>query len=227
MVKRMSILAVLAVVSVALPGFAQNMAKGAPASITAKSSADLQTCSVGSKLVFTNLQGPNHRAYNTSTGYFVDGSSFDNQVLGQGFTPSSSVTFSDVLMPMGVYTNGGGQNNAGTINVYLMSDSGGVPGSIIEGPLTRCQGIANFNNGRGGNMIEFDCVTCTSTLASGTQYWIVAQQTTADVQLTWDETRAQTDLESPFVFNQVGSLTGSWLVVSGGFSRAAYEVDGN
>jgi hypothetical protein len=126
---------------------------------------------------------------------------------------------------MGVYTDGGGQNNAGTVNVYLESDAGGVPGAILEGPLTRCQGISNFNDGLGGNFVEFDCVSCTTVLQAGTPYWIVATQTNASVQLTWDEVRGITDFSSPFAFNQTGNPSGDWTAVPVGYPRSAYTVD--
>ena len=191
-------------------------------------SKNIQFCAgKGSTLVYTNLTGPLHHKYNNTVGYFVDGSNFFNQVLAVGFTPTSTLTFADAYMPMGVYTNTGGQNNSGTLNIYLESDSGGAPGSIIEGPLTACNGISNFNDGLGGNFVEFNCTSCTSTLQAGTQYWIVAQEATATVETTWDEVRGVTDTSSPFDFNQSGSATGPWLVVGTGSSRPAYEVDGN
>src|SRR5262249_22932343 len=172
MSKRMSYVVILVLAMCALPLYAQRV----PSGVNGANGRILKRCGTGTNIVFTNVTGPLHHKYNNTTGYFVDGSTFFNQVLGQGFTPSSSVTFSDVIMPMGVYTLGGGENNAGTINVYLESDAGGLPGSIIEGPLTRCQGISNFNDGLGGNFVEFDCTSCTTVLNAGTMYWIVAQQ---------------------------------------------------
>jgi hypothetical protein len=219
--KRAFYVTTLFVALTALPLVAQR----APSAVRGRVNPVLQRCGTGVNIVFTNLTGPNHHKYNPTTGYFVDGSNFFNQVLGHGFTPTSTVTFSDVIIPMGVYTDGGGQNNAGTINVYLESDAGGVPGGIIEGPLTRCQGISNFNDGYGGNFVEFDCVTCTTSLKAGTMYWIVAQQSNPNVQLTWDEVRGITDASSPFVFNQTGNPTGDWIPVGSGYPRGAYTVD--
>jgi len=206
----------------ALPVFAQRVAS-VKATPNVKRDV-LQRCGSASGVVFSNFTGPNGHKYNNFIGYFVDGSNFDNQVLAQGFAPTSTVTFADVLMPMATYTVNGGENNPGTLNVYLESDAGGVPGSIIEGPLTRCQGIANFND-NGGNIVEFDCTSCNSTLNAGTTYWIVAMEATPTVQLTWNEVRGITDDSSPFAFNQTGNATGDWISIPTGYSRAAYTVE--
>jgi hypothetical protein len=220
MIKRISLVALVMAIAV-VPTYAQQ----APSAARGRVRDSLRRCGSGVNIVFTNLAGPNHHKYNPFVGYFVDGSNFNNQVIAQGFTPSSTATFSDVIMPMGVFTDNGGQNNAGTINVYLESDAGGVPGSILEGPLARCQGISNFNDGLGGNFVEFDCVSCTTALQAGTMYWIVAQQTNANVELTWDIIRSLTDLTSPFAFNQTGNASGDWISVPTGYQRSAYTVD--
>jgi len=176
----------------------------------------------GSKLLFTNFVGA-FPFWNIATGYFVDGSNFFNQVLATGFTPSSSVTFADAALPVGIYTALGGKQS-GKIYVYLASDSGGVPGTILDGPLTQQYWAQQFTNGRGGGIIQFNCVTCPS-LTAGTPYWIIANQSAPQIEDTWDE--ADSDFSSPFAFNQVGSITGSWLVVASGYIRPAWQVDGN
>jgi hypothetical protein len=222
MFKKISFVVALAVV-IALPLYAQHV----PAGVNAGRNGHTICPGKGSKIVFTNLTGPLHHKYNNTVGYFVDGTNFDSQVLGGGFTPSSSVAFADVYMPMGVYTDLGGANYAGTNNVYLESDAGGVPsGVVLDGPLSMCNGISNFNDGLGGNFVEFNCVTC-PTLNGGTQYWLVAQQGVAGVQETWDEVRGLTDTSSSFVFNQTNNPFGDFLVVPTGYSRMAYQIDGN
>ena len=221
MLKKMSFVVALAVM-IALPLYAQNV----PASLGAGRNGH-QVCSgKGNTIVFTNLTGPLHHKYNNTTGYFVDGTNFFGQVLGGGFTPSSTVQFADAYMPMGVYTNGGGDNRPGTLNVYLESDNGGQPGSVLDGPLPACNGISNFNDGLGGNFVEFNCVTC-PTLNAGTTYWLVAQDATPTAELTWDEVRGLTDTSSPFAFNQTNNAFGDWLIVPTGYSRMAYQIDGN
>ena len=176
----------------------------------------------GSKLLFTNFVGA-FPFWNIATGYYVDGANFFNQVLAGGFTPSSNVTFADAALPIGIYTANGGKQS-GKIFVYLATDAGGVPGTIIDGPLTQQYWAQQFTNGRGGGIIQFNCVTCPS-LTAGTPYWIIANQSAATIEDTWDE--ADTDVSSPFAFNQVGSITGSWLTVGSGYIRPAWQVDGN
>lgn len=190
-----------------------------PKGLQNRADADLH---FGSVVLFSNLTGTHH-GYDATTGYFVDGTNFDSQVLAEGFTPTQSATFADVVMPVGVYTANGGQSQ-GRINIYLYNDAGGVPGTAIDGPLHASSHPLSFDNGRGGGLVLYACVSCPA-LTANTPYWVVAYEKAADVQLTWDE--ANTDLTSPFVFNQSASLTGPWLVVGSGFPRAAYEVDGN
>ena len=204
----------LVMVLVALPALAQ-----APKAVHRDSG--IRNQSRGSVLIFSNLTGPNHHKYNPDVGYYVDGANFFNQVIAQGFTPSSSVTFADAYMPMAVYTFNGGIGG-GTATVYLESDAGGQPGSILDGPLTPENGISKFP----GNFVAFDCVTC-PTLNAGTPYWIVGTVTDPTLELTWGLVRGITDISSGFAFNQVGSATGPWTVVPVGYSRAAYSAEGN
>lgn len=206
-------MAFVAVATLALATFAS--AAGKPRMATAKVPPR------GSTVLFTNFVGA-FPFWNIASGYFVDGSDFFNQVLATGFTPSSNVTFADAALPVGIYTANGGKQS-GKIFVYLATDAGGVPGTIIDGPLTQQYWAQQFTNGRGGGIIQFNCVTCPS-LTAGTQYWIIANQSAATIEDTWDF--ADSDFSSPFAFNQVGSITGSWLVVGSGY-RPAWQVDGN
>jgi hypothetical protein len=191
-------------------------AAGKPKSATAKVPPR------GSKLLFTNFVGA-FPFWNITTGYYVDGSNFFNQVLATGFTPSTAVTFADAALPIGIYTANGGKQS-GKISVYLAADSGGAPGTILDGPLTQQYWAQQFTNGRGGGIIQFNCVACPA-LSAGTQYWIIANQSAATIEDTWDE--ADTDVSSPFAFNQVGSITGSWIVIPSGYIRPGWQVDGN
>jgi hypothetical protein len=176
----------------------------------------------GSVVLFTNYVGA-YPFWDVTTGYFVDGSNFFHQVLAGGFTPASNVTFSDVALALGIYTSGGSVKN-GKIQVYLESDAGGQPGSVIDGPLTQGYWVQAFEDGKGGGIVQFNCVTCPS-LAAGTPYWVVAAQNQAPVEDTWDF--ADTDASSGFAFNQTGSINGPWYVVSAGYTRMAWQADGN
>jgi hypothetical protein len=176
----------------------------------------------GSVVLFTNFVGA-YPFWDTTTGYFVDGSNFFNQVLAMGFRPSSNVTFADAALAMGIYKTGGSASYV-RAKVYLESDAGGVPGVILDGPLTQQYAIRPFENGKGGGISQFNCVIC-PPLVAGQLYWIVALQDQARVEDTWDF--AISDFSSDFAFNQSGSATGPWFTVSSGYARPAYQADGN
>lgn len=176
----------------------------------------------GSIVLFTNFVGA-YPFWDTSTGYFVDGSNFFNQVLAGGFTASSNVTFSDVAIAGAYYRDLGGVAY-GRVNVFLASDAGGVPGTIIDGPLSQLFHLQDFDDGRGGGVVQFNCVTCPA-LTAGQTYWVIAQQTQAVVEDTWDFSLA--DTSSGFAFNQSGSISGPWFLVASGYQRMAWQADGN
>lgn len=176
----------------------------------------------GSIVLFTNFSGA-YPFWDTSTGYFIDGSSFFNQVLAGGFTASSNVTFSDVAIAGANYRDLGGAT-FGRVNFYLAADSGGLPGTIIDGPLTQVFHLQDFDNGRGGGVVQFNCVTCPA-LTAGSSYWVIGQQSQSTVQDTWDF--ALSDTSSGFAFNQTGSITGPWFSVASGYQRMAWQADGN
>lgn len=203
-------------VTVLLAGMASAAQKARPKSAKAKVPPR------GSITLFTNFVG-SFPFWDITSGYFVDGADFFNQVLATGFTPSSNVTFADAAMPFGIYTANGGKTN-GKVSVYLANDAGGAPGTIIDGPLTQQYFAQDFTNGRGGGMIQFNCVSCPA-LSAGSQYWVIANITAATIEDTWDF--ADTDFSSPFAFNQVGSITGSWTVIPSGYVRPGWQVDGN
>jgi len=213
MLRKALVLAGLAVLSTAVAS--AQVPKGAPQRLD----SDIK---FGKINLFSNFTGTTH-GYDGTTGYFVDGANFTNQVLAQGFTPTQNANFADVVMPIGIYTANGGAMK-GRINVFLYNDAGGVPGTSIDGPLHASSQPLLFDNGHGGGLVAYTCFTCPA-LSAGTPYWIVAYVKAAEVQLTWDF--SNTDLTSPFVFDQTGSLTGPWLAVSTGFQRSAFEVDGN
>lgn len=182
---------------------------------------------LGNLVLFTNFTGVNHHHWNRSNGYFLDAPQFFNQVVGEAFVAGSSATFSDTILPLGLYVSPGGGCCGPHPNVYLMSDSGNGtgPSAVLDGPLTQQWGISKFSDG--SDLVEFDCVTC-PTLSEGTMYWIVGQETETNFELTWDFARGDIANGNNFVFNQEGSITpaGGWLQVDG-FNRSAFSVEGN
>src|SRR2546423_904287 len=154
----------------ALPADAQN--KGPKAARSTDPALQQILPDKGSILVYTNFFGVNHHGWNHGIGYLVGAPQGSNQVIANSFTPgSSSVTFADTSLALGLYSSPGHGCCGPHPNIYLMSDSGGVPGTVLDGPLTQLWGIAKFSDG--GDIVEFDCVTC-PTLSPNTTYWIVA-----------------------------------------------------
>jgi len=173
-----------------------------------------------SKVIFSNFVG--NPPYDPSSGYFVDGPNFTNQILAMAFTPKENITFKNVVLPMAIYTDGGGVSR-GRADVYLFTDGGGQPGTRLLGPLRPTGPIQLFNNGSGGGLVGYFCKQCPG-LHKDTTYWVVAQTTQPPVQLLWDF--ANSDMDTPFAFDQTGSLNGPWMIVDSGVIRVAMEVDG-
>lgn len=105
-------------------------------------------------------------SYNTGSGWTISGpSSFAGSSWTQGdaFTPTSSnYTLDSINLAVGYLK---GQN---AINTWLMSDSNGKPGSVIESfAFTGLGGFGNNNSLLVGNS------TLHPVLNSGTQYWLI------------------------------------------------------
>jgi hypothetical protein len=84
-----------------------------------------------------------------------------NQVVGASFTTTTSIQFADAQLAL--LSNG--QTGSGTTaDVYLESNSGGDPGSILD-TLVEQSPISN-------GIVTFDCSLC-PTLSAATTYWIV------------------------------------------------------
>jgi len=122
----------------------------------------------GLKKIYSNL-GPKNDAYLDSDGWSITGfNSFggDNYAfeIGLPFTPKSDSHVSQARAAL--QYDGLGANQ---VNVSIYSDVGGVPGSLLAGPVTV------------SNLPDFG-TCCTLVVASftplavsgGTQYWIVA-----------------------------------------------------
>lgn len=164
-----------------------------------------------SDILYTTL-GPNGE-YDTASGYYVDGSNFNNQVLALPFTPNATENMADAVLALAHFT---GNNNA--VSAYLATDNGGEPGSILA-TLTQQGTIPDI--GVGGGLVEFDCNSC-GTVNAGTTYWIIAQQTDPNTQQAW--MWAYQDQQGHGAFNQIGSNNGPWSQYDSTIS--GFRVDG-
>jgi len=106
--------------------------------------------------------------------------------------------------------------------VSLETDSGGVPGAILESIDVV------------GAMSSFDSpslVTATSVLHSalvaGTPYWLVVSAPVSDTSAAWfANSTGAIGGPGTFAFNQAGSLTGPWLGSDLSGTLLAFQIDG-
>ncbi len=160
-------------------------------------------------VLYTSL-GPNGE-YDTGSGYFVDGSNYYNQVLALPFNPAKSEQVADAVLALGNYQGGNSP-----VSLFLESDNGGQPGSILA-TLTQQGTIPPFP----GGLVQFNCTSC-PVVNNGTQYWIVAQETDPNTEQAW--MFAYQDEQGTLAFNQLGSNTGPWNIYNGTIS--GMRVDG-
>ncbi len=173
-------------------------------------------CSVSAAagdILYTTL-GPGG-AYDGSSGYFVDGSNYYNTVIANPFTLSAGATVANAVLALG---NNLGNNNP--VTVYIESNNGGVPGSIIA-TLSQSGTILPWGNGSGGGLVTFNCSGAQCALGAGS-YWLVASEQDPNTQQIWDY--AYQDQQGNLAYNGSGSPTGPW---SSFFDiENAFEIDG-
>ena len=152
-------------------------------------------------VVFTTL-GPNGEF--VGSGYYVSGSAYDNQVVAGVFTLGAGTTVGDAVLALG---NPSWSLNNHPVNVYIESDSSGLPGSIIA-TLSQVGTILPFGNSAGGGLTTFTCSGAACTLGAGS-YWLVAQEPDGHTQQFWDY--AYQNATGNLASNNAGSPTGPWV----------------
>ena len=173
-------------------------------------------CSISAtagSILYTTL-GPGN-SYDPNSADFVDGSNFNNQVVADQFTLGTGANVMNAMLALGNYAGG---NNP--LNLYIESNNGGMPGSILA-QLTQVGTILPWGNGNGGGLVNFTCSGAACTLGPGS-YWLVALEPDANTQQLWDYNYQ--DAAGNVAFNENGSATGPWI--SGLFNEHAFEIDG-
>jgi hypothetical protein len=170
---------------------------------------------VSASILYTTLVGSSYDTTNGGVG--VNGSNYNNQVIGQPFTLGAGATVGDAVLALG---NLEGSDNP--VNVYIESDSvSGLPGVIIS-QLSQVGTILPWSNGSRGGLVTFTCsVDC--TLGAGS-YWLVALETDSASFQAWDW--AFGDPSGPQAYNFVGSPTGPWIGPDSS-TEAAFQIDGS
>lgn len=109
------------------------------------------------------------------------------------------------------------QTTATPLTVYIESDSGGMPGTILD-TLTQ---TGDFSAYPTTAVVNFACSGSCSTLDAGTTYWIVGQQTDSANDAGWMYSFGDA---GTWYYNYAGSATGPWLPYTANIS--AFDVTG-
>jgi len=159
--------------------------------------------------LFTTL-GPGG-SYGTA-GWGVSGSGYENQVIGKPFTLGSGAIVSDAILALGnIY----GVN--APINLYIESDNGGSPDSILA-TLTQVGTISSYLTG--GGLVTFTCSGTGCDLAAG-NYWLVAVEPDSSTLDSWYLT--YNGAMTSHAVDTNGSPTG--LTVSASAAASAFQID--
>ena len=134
------------------------------------------------------------------------------QVVAFPFVPSETVTLTSADLALSQLTG-----NFTPLNVYIESNAGGMPGTILD-TLTQ---IGSFN--AAASVVNFTCAVC-SVLNAGTTYWIVGQQS--------DPTQTSAWLWSPsatgtWFYDENNSSTGPWTTATAGDRFSAFDINGS
>ena len=135
-------------------------------------------CITASADVLYTTFGPGNQ-YDGTNGWFVDGRNFINQSVANPFTLASGVTITDAVLALGNYAGGNGP-----VVVLIMSNQGGLPGTILA-ELTQVGTIPSWFNGKGGGLVTFNCIGVDCTLSAGS-YWLAAVETDPSTRQVWD-----------------------------------------
>jgi hypothetical protein len=152
--------------------------------------------------IFTNFGSPG-QTYESSAYLLSPGFS-----LASPFVPSETATLTDAMLALSQFIG-----PVSPPTVYVESDSGGEPGTIID-TLTTAGTL-----GSTPSILTYTCAIC-SQLVGGTEYFLVAEATGA---VGWNGSNSDTGT----YFSSFTSPTGPWVAVTPtDTTLPAYEVDG-
>jgi len=132
--------------------------------------------------IFSNL-GPSTAAYNPYAAWSLNGpaSGGFTQFVSLPFTPAASAHV--MLVAAAITYSGSGANQ---VNISLYSDIGGIPGTLLAGPVT-VRNLPTFGTCCKLAYAQFPAGVAVS---AGTQYWIVGDTpvtgTGSDLAGAWD-----------------------------------------
>ena len=153
--------------------------------ITEKSAIHVppQEAPAGLKKIYSNLGKSKTDLYNDINGWIVSGpNAAGTEFIALPFTPKSNSHVSQVQVA--VQWNGWGANQ---VNLSIYGDSGGLPGTLLAGPVT----VTNLPDAGTCCLLAVASFTPVAVTA-GTQYWVVADTpltgTGSDFYGVWDLT---------------------------------------
>jgi hypothetical protein len=170
---------------------------------TEKSSVYLPAPEVpaGLKTIYSNLGSGDDR-YNYETGWTIIGPTWEGDGISGffaiAFTPESNAHVTEALAA--ILYGGSGDNQ---VNLSIYSDSDGVPGTLLAGPVT----VANL--APTGTCCELAVANFPPlAVSAGTQYWLVANTPTTGTGSNFYGTWAA----SPKVLQQAINSGSGWEV---------------
>lgn len=171
----------------------------------------------GLKKIYSNLGKSKTDRFLDTNGWTIAGPNAGIgvvQYIGLPFTPKSNSHVSQVQVAVEWVT---GDNQ---VNLSLYTDAGGVPGTLIAGPVT----VTNL--GVFGTCCQLAVANFPSTAANaGTQYWVVADEpSTGPGSNTWG---AWAFVPTLFPFAFFNPANGGWLAADGASAEAAGAVYGS
>jgi hypothetical protein len=120
------------------------------------------------KKIFSNL-GPKKNAYNAFSGWLLAGplntQTGTDQFFGLPFTPKANAHVSQLQAALQYLGSGANQ-----VNLSLYTDAGGLPGTLIGGPVT----VMNLSNAGTCCALAIANLPTSVAVTAGTQYWVVA-----------------------------------------------------
>ena len=127
-------------------------------------------------------------------------------------TTTGAVTGADLAL--------GGGNGTAPLNVFIESNSGGAPGSILD-TFTQTGAYPIYP---GTSVVGFNCSGTCTPLNAGTTYWIVATATNPANLSYWMYNTIGDS--GAWFFNTTNSPTGPWSPATTGFTFSAFDVTG-
>jgi len=165
-------------------------------------------------VVFSNLGSGGSFDSTLHDSYGIGQVSTEEQVLAIPFLASENANLTGVQLAL-VQDIG-----SSPVNVFIEADSGGTPGAILA-TLTQ---VGTFTSTTTPALVDFTCSACLG-LVSGTNYFVVAQQTNQSAsESAWQKN--STSDTGTITYNFIGSSTGPWAS-TGGLTLPAFEVDGS